>query len=170
MEYLCASAKATHEFSFLLTASPRGPIPEPRDRTINQLRQTRGRNVHKTVLYRGLPQPKPFCITPSNDSTSPTNIQTKELCLRKSERGPRIDLSKSEGIRWHQVLEDGGVAPVSRTQCDHLTSNNFRGVPRDTGVPRHQRSPILPAFKTRGRTWHPPGDCRTSRATLIPMV
>lgn len=109
------------EFSFLLTASPRGPIPEPRDRTKNQLRQTRGRNVHKTVLYRGLPQPKPFCITPSNDSTSPTNIQTKELCLRKSERGPRIDLSKSEGIRWHQVLEDGGVAPVSRTQCDYYT-------------------------------------------------
>lgn len=36
------------------------------------------------------------------------------------ERGPRIDLSESEAIWWHQ-LEDGGVAPVSRTQCDYYT-------------------------------------------------
>lgn len=93
MEYVCASAKAAHESLFILTASPRGPISDPRDRTGNQLRQTRGRTVHETVLYMGLPQPKPFCI----------------------------DLSESEAICWHQVLEDGGVAPVSRTQCDYYT-------------------------------------------------
>lgn len=59
--------KGCHEFLFfLLTASPHGPISDPRDRTGNQLRQTRGPNVHETVLYMGLPQPKPFCIAPSN--------------------------------------------------------------------------------------------------------
>lgn len=48
-------------------------LSDPRDRTGNQLRQTRGRNVHETVLYTGLPQP----ITPSNDSTPPTNMPFK---------------------------------------------------------------------------------------------
>lgn len=48
-------------------------------------------------------------------------LKTTDLCLRKPEQGPRIDLSESEAICWHQVLEDGGVAPVSRTQCDYYT-------------------------------------------------
>lgn len=43
-------------------------------------------------------------------------FQTTDLRLRKSEQGLRIDLSESEAIWWHQILEDGGVAPVSRTQ------------------------------------------------------
>lgn len=39
----------------------------------------------------------------------------------RRELGPRINLSESEAICWYQVLEVGGVAPVSRTQCDYYT-------------------------------------------------
>lgn len=85
-------------------------------RTRYQLRQTRAWEVHETVLHMGLLQPLP-------GSTQPTSLafQTADLSPQKSERGPEIDVSEGEGTRWHQILEDGGVASVSRTQCDCCT-------------------------------------------------
>lgn len=128
---ICAHLqRAAYEFRFLsissynfITRFSRGPISDPRDDN----RKSAAPDARPECSWEhGSPPAKFFCITPSITVARVCfaykhAFQTAELCLRKPEQGPRIDISEIEGIGWQQILEDGGVAPVSRTQCDYCT-------------------------------------------------
>ena len=121
-------------YSFLFTSFSR-----------NQLGQTRVRNVHETVLHMILPLPKLFCITPSNDccpcllslSISLLNGRSFYSHVRTGPKNTKV--RGLVGIRYWR-WRSGSCQPHA-VWLLYLTSNNYRGLPQDIGLPWHQRSP-----------------------------
>lgn len=112
---ICAHLQRdAHEFRFLSTSSynfitpfSSGPISDPRDEN----RKSAAPDARPECSWEhGSPPAKTFCITPSITVARVYFVykhafQPANLCLRKPEQGPRIDLAKVRELVGNRYLK-----------------------------------------------------------------